>query len=285
MKKLGYAAWFVAWFIIFSFILVPLKPVVSNYGAAYGGPAGAAIAVGVFTTFWLALLFSGMAVIRALFDHPRKNGGSATLVERLLDLATWQKGIAGVACGLFAAALIIILRVSVDPEFATWYQALSTRNTPSSAIPSGSQAFDPSSTIHSDKVIVDSAPPTSTQAFDPGMAKPLTPDELNAVGLQYLTGQVSESDEKQRYLSALYFLTQAAEAGSIIGQHNLGIAYSLEGGGLGGDNVQAMKWLIIAKANGSSGSNEFLNDVAARSTSEQIAKANAMAKEWLSIQH
>ncbi|MFD2447054.1 hypothetical protein ACFSQE_00260 [Vogesella fluminis] len=91
MKKLGYAAWFVAWFIIFSFVFVPLKPVVSNSGAAYGGPAGAAIAVGVFTAFWGALLFTGMAVIRALFDNPGTSGRPATLMERLLDLTTWQK--------------------------------------------------------------------------------------------------------------------------------------------------------------------------------------------------
>ncbi|GGW21047.1 sel1 repeat family protein [Vogesella fluminis] len=223
MKKLGYAAWFVAWFIIFSFVFVPLKPVVSNSGAAYGGPAGAAIAVGVFTAFWGALLFTGMAVIRALFDNPGTSGRPATLMERLLDLTTWQKSVAGVACGLFAGALILGVRVSVDSEFATWYQTLSTHSAPSPAISSDSQAVGPST------------------------ANQLTPDELNAVGLQYLTGQVLESDEKQRYLSALYFLTQSAEAGSLDGQHNLGIAYSLEVGDLGGDNVQAMKWLIIAR--------------------------------------
>lgn len=150
------------------------------------------------------------------------------------------------------------------------------QTTPTAALPVLSR------TISDEKVIVDPFKPAGSQVFDPSTDRPLNPDELNATGLQYLTGPASEKDEKQRYLSAIYFFTQAAEAGSLKGQHNLGVAYSLGGGGLAADNVQSMKWLTIAAANGSPDSMKFLEDVAARSTSTEIAEANAMAEEWWS---
>jgi hypothetical protein len=116
---------------------------VINYGAAYG-PAGAAVAGGVFGASWFGLLAAGMAVVRALCDNPGIRDRPTTLAERLVALDTWQKGVAGVACGLFLGALIMMVQVSVDPQFATEYLALSKHSVPGAAIPSDSQAFDPS---------------------------------------------------------------------------------------------------------------------------------------------
>jgi len=186
----------------------------------------------------------------------------------------WHKGVAAIASGLFLLTLLVIGELEGDPLFAAWYESLS-KPTLSSA------------TIAVNKAIVAPFQPEGSQVPDLGTGRPLTPDELNGTGLAYLTGQVpgQNMDPKQMVLSAAYYFTQAAEAGSVKAQFNLGMLSTASWGDIGPDDVYAMKWLLIAKANGASDIDRHLKPILAHSTATQIAEANGMAKEWLAAHH
>jgi hypothetical protein len=270
MILLGRVAWFVVWFLISAFVILPLKPIAMDYGALYG-PNGAALAGAAFGITWFTLLAAGMNVVKALIDVPSADNRSATLGERLGALALWQKGLVWIASVLFGVSAVVCAEMAINPEFVAVRQAQLSRGGSAAGNPVENQA----------EVIPDQTAPGRSHDFDPANARPLTPDELNDLGLRYLTGQAPVKDDRERFLDAINFLTQAAEGGSIKAQHNLGVAYSLNQGGAP-DNVRAMKWLLIARANGSADSINFLNEIAAHSSRKQIAQANGMAQEWWS---
>ncbi|MFM0174764.1 hypothetical protein PQR33_36165 [Paraburkholderia sediminicola] len=274
MKLLARMAWFVMWFLISAFVLLPLKPALIDYGAR-SGPSGAALAGGAFGLIWFGFLIAGMKVVKALCDVRGAGDQSATLQARISALVPWQKGFVGIACALLVVSLVVAAELATNPNAAAALEAQSNRTAMAAGTPVENQG----------DVIPDQPATARSQGFDPANARPqMTPDELNDAGLRYLTGQEPAKDDQERYLDAIYFLSQAAEAGSSKAQHNLGVAYSLNLGGPP-DNVHAMKWLLIARANGFADSNKFLNDIAKRSTPTQIAEANGMAKEWWAAHH
>ena len=89
------------------------------------------------------------------------------------------------------------------------------------------------------------------------------------------TGVTKDYDQ-----SAQWYL-KAAEQGFPPAQSNLGIMYAL-GWGVPKDYVEAYKWYFIALAQGFDLAQEGLNIVAKKMTSADIAKAERVAKEWLS---
>ena len=71
----------------------------------------------------------------------------------------------------------------------------------------------------------------------------------------------------------------AAEQGEAFAQYNLGSKYA-HGEGVPQDDVSAHIWLNVAAATGDKDARKALENVAARMTREQIAEAQAMAREW-----
>ena len=76
-----------------------------------------------------------------------------------------------------------------------------------------------------------------------------------------------EADAKQGRADALY---------------NLGLAYSI-GQGVGVDYVAAHKWFNLAAMKGSELAKSWRAQIAHEMNSGQIAEAQRMAREWLSI--
>ncbi|MBI1330034.1 MAG: hypothetical protein GC166_09055 [Alphaproteobacteria bacterium] len=78
-----------------------------------------------------------------------------------------------------------------------------------------------------------------------------------------------EADAKQGRADALY---------------NLGLAYST-GQGVGVDYVAAHKWFNLAAIKGSDIAKRWRAQIAAEMNTSQIAEAQRLAREWLSIFH
>ena len=71
----------------------------------------------------------------------------------------------------------------------------------------------------------------------------------------------------------------AAEQGTAIAQNNLGVMYA-NGLGVPQDDVTAYMWFNLAAATGDEDARTAREDVATRMTREQVAEAQARAREW-----
>ncbi|MEP4037200.1 tetratricopeptide repeat protein [Pseudophaeobacter sp.] len=79
--------------------------------------------------------------------------------------------------------------------------------------------------------------------------------------------------------AASSWLAQAAATGDVEAQHQLGRLY-IQGDGVQQDYVQAHKWLNVAAASGSSAAFEMRAVVADLMTPEQVAEAQALARQF-----
>ncbi|MBT3481899.1 MAG: SEL1-like repeat protein [Opitutales bacterium] len=71
-----------------------------------------------------------------------------------------------------------------------------------------------------------------------------------------------------------------AEEGYALAQFNLGVSYD-NGEGVLQDDAKAHMWLNLAAANGIDVGSKARDLVAKEMTSEQIAEAQKMAREWM----
>lgn len=74
---------------------------------------------------------------------------------------------------------------------------------------------------------------------------------------------------------------RAAEQGSPSAQYDLGLAYLYGEGGLLQDFVQAYMWFNLAAAGGYGKAKEVRGDLVTKMTTEQIAEAQRLAREWM----
>ena len=98
-------------------------------------------------------------------------------------------------------------------------------------------------------------------------------------GLAYSLGDAIPQDHKK----AIHFYEKAALLGNKDAQFALGIIYE-EGAGTTQDYVQAHKWLNISAANENDEAVEARDSVAEKMSSDQVAKAQDLAREWLENQ-
>lgn len=106
--------------------------------------------------------------------------------------------------------------------------------------------------------------------------------EQGDAGAQYNLGVVNSNGEGviQNYKEAIKWYLLAAKQGNSIAQYNLGFMYSDEHG-VAKDYKTAHMWFNIAAANGHEDAGEGRDDVALEMTSEDISKAQEMAREWV----
>ena len=83
----------------------------------------------------------------------------------------------------------------------------------------------------------------------------------------------------QDYQQAAAWYRKAAEQGNASAQSNLGLMYS-QGQGVPYDLVQAHKWINLAAGGGEPGAAESKRILEAGMTPKQIAKAQALARDW-----
>ncbi len=96
------------------------------------------------------------------------------------------------------------------------------------------------------------------------------------LGFMYAKGQgVPQVDAE-----AVKWWRQAAEQGHIDAQTSLGLMYAL-GQGVPKDNVIAHMWLTLAAGRGDRSAREPRDLTASLMTSDQIAEAERMAREWM----
>lgn len=84
----------------------------------------------------------------------------------------------------------------------------------------------------------------------------------------------------QNYAKAVNWFRKAAAQGVADAQNNLGLAFQ-NGLGVGKDAVRAHAWFNLAAAGGSEPARKNRDDVAAKMTGAQIAKAQKIARDWL----
>jgi TPR repeat protein len=84
---------------------------------------------------------------------------------------------------------------------------------------------------------------------------------------------------EQNYTSAANWFRKAAEQGDATGQFSLGWAYE-QGDGVLQDYVLAHMWYNLAAAQGADVAAKDRDRVAAKMTSDQIAEAQRLAREW-----
>ena len=88
----------------------------------------------------------------------------------------------------------------------------------------------------------------------------------------------------QSFPEAAFWCRRSAEQGNPQGQYMLGLLYN-RGNGVPENFVQAYKWLNLAAANASGPKREFSyrirDSVATKMSPAQIAKAQALAVEWV----
>ena len=89
---------------------------------------------------------------------------------------------------------------------------------------------------------------------------------------------VAAYDSKD-YAAALWIFRPLAEQGNASAQNNLGVMYDI-GNGIPQDYVEAHKWANLATAQGNKVAEKFMDSIAARMTSDQIAEAQRLAREW-----
>ena len=97
----------------------------------------------------------------------------------------------------------------------------------------------------------------------------------NILGFAYSNGRGVPQDDAE----AIRWYRLAAEQGEAIAQHILGLMYS-NGRGVPQDYVSAHMWLNVAAATGDEDARKARENVAASMTREQIAEAQARAREW-----
>jgi len=96
------------------------------------------------------------------------------------------------------------------------------------------------------------------------------------LGLMYKFGLGVNQD----YRAAFNWIRKAAEQGYAKAQNNLGVS-SDSGQGVTQDYVQDHKWHNIAGANGEESGRKNRGIIEKLMTSEQIAKAQKLAREWM----
>lgn len=102
------------------------------------------------------------------------------------------------------------------------------------------------------------------------------PDAQFRLGLMYRDGKGVAQDDKQ----GVAWLNKAAEQGQAEAQENLALSYA-KGLGVERDWVQADKWFSIAAASGRETAVNNQKVVEVHMQPEDIAKANALSKDWL----
>ena len=95
------------------------------------------------------------------------------------------------------------------------------------------------------------------------------------LGIVYSDGEGVPQDYKE----AVKWYRRAAEKGYSSAQSFLGFKY-WSGQGVIQDFVQAHAWFNVASANGHGFASESRDEVAEKMTTEQIAKAQELAKEY-----
>ena len=85
--------------------------------------------------------------------------------------------------------------------------------------------------------------------------------------------------DRKDYAAALWIFRPLAEQGNPSAQNNLGVMYAI-GNGIPQDYVEAHKWANLAAAQGNKVAEKFMDSIAARMTSDQIAEAQRLAREW-----
>jgi TPR repeat protein len=95
------------------------------------------------------------------------------------------------------------------------------------------------------------------------------------LGVMYANGTGAPQD----YVEAVRWYRMAAEQGFDYAQHNLGFMYA-NGEGVPQDYVLAHMWLNLAVAQGNDDAKAARDIVAKLMTSEQVAEAQRMAREW-----
>ena len=83
----------------------------------------------------------------------------------------------------------------------------------------------------------------------------------------------------QDYAEAVKWYRRAAEQGLAKAQTNLGFMYN-DGQGVQQEYVKAHIWFNLAAAQGHEKANKNRDLIAKRMTSEQIAEAQRLAREW-----
>jgi hypothetical protein len=101
------------------------------------------------------------------------------------------------------------------------------------------------------------------------------PGAQNRLGAAYLNGR----GVQQNYAQAVKWLTGAAEQGEVNAQYNLGNVYASGKEGLPLDLVQAHKWMNLAATERPEWARER-DDIASKMSTEQIAEAQRLAREW-----
>ena len=96
------------------------------------------------------------------------------------------------------------------------------------------------------------------------------------LGRMYAAGRGVPQDAAE----AVQWYRLAAEQGHATAQYNLGVAYDI-GEGVPQDGVSAHMWLNVAAATGHEDARKARENVAANMTREQIAEAQARAREWV----
>ena len=96
------------------------------------------------------------------------------------------------------------------------------------------------------------------------------------LGVMRLIGQGVPKDDKE----AAKLIRKAAEQGEAMAQYTLGVLYA-KGLGVPEDNVTAYAWVNIAAANGDAKAKKNRGSIAKEMTPDQIAKAEALAKEMI----
>ena len=97
-----------------------------------------------------------------------------------------------------------------------------------------------------------------------------------SLGFMYSSGTGVIHD----YAEALKWYRLAAEQGNANAQYNLGVLYKY-GGGVAQDNISSHMWYNIASANGNKEASQSRDKIAAKMTTADVLKAQAMAKECM----
>ncbi len=84
----------------------------------------------------------------------------------------------------------------------------------------------------------------------------------------------------QDYEEVVKWFRKPAEQGDAFAQYYLGLMYA-EGKGVPRDYVQAHKWFNISEANEDKLGHDNRNNIEKRMTSEQVAEAQRLAREWM----
>jgi TPR repeat protein len=110
-----------------------------------------------------------------------------------------------------------------------------------------------------------------TKAAEQGHA-----DAQYNLGFIYANGQGVPQD----YQQAVKWYTKAVEQGYVAAQYNLGLMYT-NGRGVPQDNVYAHMWFNLAAVDGDEDASKNRDIIAKRMTTEDLSKAQSLARECL----